>query len=219
MMRMNTYGCYSDSHTPSLAIVSHTINLPLQPYLEVLLHQEGDRAVGLRLGPLVPLRLVGKSRRPAPVRACEGQGHRAAHHLGQLLHHLEACPNTPPKCWHMIYAAVPRKHRRHAFNAYLRIAVPSASRRLRRHMRMLIGFFKLPEIRSEVFIIFFNRITDMWNAKIWRVRFESKEEVVKLQSRLGRALSGPRSGAPAQTSERGTRWRAFERRVSPRAAI
>jgi len=60
-----------------------------------------------------------------------------------------------------------------------------------RHMRMLIGFFKLPEIRSEVFIIFFNRITDMWNAKIWRVRFESKEEVVKLQSRLGYASFFP----------------------------
>jgi len=60
-----------------------------------------------------------------------------------------------------------------------------------KHMRMLLGYFRSAEDRSEVFIIFYLRIVDMCNAKIFRVRFGSMEEIVKLQRRLGYASFFP----------------------------
>merc|ERR1712056_82118 len=59
------------------------------------------------------------------------------------------------------------------------------------HMRQLIGYFRTPEERAEAFIIFYLRLVDMHNGKLFRVRFESREEVVKLQERLGYASFFP----------------------------
>jgi hypothetical protein len=59
------------------------------------------------------------------------------------------------------------------------------------HMRQLIGFFRLAELRAEVFVTYFLRITDMYNAKFFRVRFEDREEIQKLQERLGFAVFFP----------------------------
>jgi Ca2+-binding EF-hand superfamily protein len=59
------------------------------------------------------------------------------------------------------------------------------------HMRQLIGFFRLAEHRCEVFIIFYLRIVDMYNAKLFRVRFENQEELNRLQHRLGYASFFP----------------------------
>mmetsp|Transcript_26615 Transcript_26615/g.88276 ORF Transcript_26615/g.88276 Transcript_26615/m.88276 type:complete len:1465 (-) Transcript_26615:97-4491(-) len=59
------------------------------------------------------------------------------------------------------------------------------------HMRALIGYFKEEIQRANVFIIFYLRIVDMHNAKMFRVRFESSEEVTRLQNRLGYAAFFP----------------------------
>jgi hypothetical protein len=52
-------------------------------------------------------------------------------------------------------------------------------------MRKILGFFKSQEDRAECFVMFFFRITDIYNAKIFSSRFSKQEEVVKLQDRLG----------------------------------
>eukprot|EP00928_Gymnodinium_smaydae_P093419 TRINITY_DN7758_c1_g1_i1.p1 TRINITY_DN7758_c1_g1~~TRINITY_DN7758_c1_g1_i1.p1 ORF type:complete len:1373 (-),score=176.40 TRINITY_DN7758_c1_g1_i1:329-3958(-) len=59
------------------------------------------------------------------------------------------------------------------------------------HMRQMIGFFRSSEDRSEAFIIFYLRIVDMYNAKVFRVRFINREEVISLQLRLGYATFFP----------------------------
>jgi Ca2+-binding EF-hand superfamily protein len=53
------------------------------------------------------------------------------------------------------------------------------------HMRKMLGYFKIEEHRAECFVIFFFRIVDICNAKIFSCRFSKQEEVVKLQERLG----------------------------------
>mmetsp|Transcript_69167 Transcript_69167/g.174686 ORF Transcript_69167/g.174686 Transcript_69167/m.174686 type:complete len:1404 (-) Transcript_69167:67-4278(-) len=55
------------------------------------------------------------------------------------------------------------------------------------HMRAMIGYFKSEEDRANVFIIFYLRIVDLHNSKMFRVRFESAEEIKRLQERLGYA--------------------------------
>lgn len=55
------------------------------------------------------------------------------------------------------------------------------------HMRAIIGYFKLEEQRAAVFIIFYLRTVDLHNSKMFRVRFESAEEIKRLQERLGYA--------------------------------
>lgn len=59
------------------------------------------------------------------------------------------------------------------------------------HMRQLIGFFKNMANRSDVFVVFFLRIVDMYNAKLFSVRFEDRAEILALQERLGYAIFFP----------------------------
>jgi len=59
------------------------------------------------------------------------------------------------------------------------------------HMRSLIGYFQSEQERADVFIIFYMRIVDLHNSKMFRVRFESQEEVKRLQDRLGYASFFP----------------------------
>lgn len=58
-------------------------------------------------------------------------------------------------------------------------------------MRQLIGYFRTPEQRAEVFVAFYLRIVDFHNAKLCRVRFESQEEIMNLTDRLGYASFFP----------------------------
>jgi len=60
-----------------------------------------------------------------------------------------------------------------------------------KQMRELLGSFRLEEHRAEVFVTFFLRVRDMWNAKIFRVRFANQEEIRRLQDRLGYATFFP----------------------------
>jgi len=59
------------------------------------------------------------------------------------------------------------------------------------HMRSLVGYFKNEVERADILIIFYMRIVDMHNAKMFRVRFENYHEVVALQGRLGYACFFP----------------------------
>lgn len=58
-------------------------------------------------------------------------------------------------------------------------------------MRELLGTFKLEADRAEAFVTFFLRVKDMWNAKVFRVRFVDHDEVKRLQDRLGYATFFP----------------------------
>lgn len=58
-------------------------------------------------------------------------------------------------------------------------------------MRQLIGYFRTQAQRAEAFVAFYLRIVDLQNSKLFRVRFESQEEVKKLQERLGYASYFP----------------------------
>jgi Ca2+-binding EF-hand superfamily protein len=60
-----------------------------------------------------------------------------------------------------------------------------------RQMRELLGAFKSEQHRSEVFVTFFTRVRDMWNSKVFRVRFENEAELKNLQDRLGYATFFP----------------------------
>eukprot|EP00929_Paragymnodinium_shiwhaense_P047994 TRINITY_DN24333_c0_g1_i1.p1 TRINITY_DN24333_c0_g1~~TRINITY_DN24333_c0_g1_i1.p1 ORF type:complete len:1631 (+),score=438.00 TRINITY_DN24333_c0_g1_i1:218-5110(+) len=51
--------------------------------------------------------------------------------------------------------------------------------------RKLIGIYKDDVPRAELFILFFFRIVDIWNEKVFRVRFEDTNELQRLQNRLG----------------------------------
>merc|ERR1719188_2890102 len=55
----------------------------------------------------------------------------------------------------------------------------------------MIGYFRHEQDRADIFVTFYLRIVDMQNAKMFRVRFEKREEVVKLQRRLGYASFFP----------------------------
>jgi len=59
------------------------------------------------------------------------------------------------------------------------------------HMRKMLGYFKSEEERAECFVVFFFRIVDVVNAKIFGCRFSKQEEIVKLQERLGYASFFP----------------------------
>lgn len=59
------------------------------------------------------------------------------------------------------------------------------------HMRSILGYFQNVEDRAEIFIVFYLRIVDLYNAKMFRVRFPTKEEVTVLQERLGYASFFP----------------------------
>jgi len=60
-----------------------------------------------------------------------------------------------------------------------------------KQMRELLGCFKLEEHRAEVFVSFFLRVKDMWNAKVFSVRFTDKKEIHRLMDRLGYATVFP----------------------------
>jgi Ca2+-binding EF-hand superfamily protein len=53
------------------------------------------------------------------------------------------------------------------------------------NMRKMIGYFKKEQHRAECFTMFFFRITDIHNAKMFSSRFSSQQEVVNLQRRMG----------------------------------
>eukprot|EP00930_Biecheleria_cincta_P004891 TRINITY_DN10581_c2_g1_i1.p1 TRINITY_DN10581_c2_g1~~TRINITY_DN10581_c2_g1_i1.p1 ORF type:complete len:1545 (-),score=273.18 TRINITY_DN10581_c2_g1_i1:24-4658(-) len=53
------------------------------------------------------------------------------------------------------------------------------------HIRQMLGYFRSALDREEAVVIFFPRLVDMHNAKIFRVRFEKNEDLVRLQDRLG----------------------------------
>jgi len=59
------------------------------------------------------------------------------------------------------------------------------------HMRKMLGYFKHAEERAECFVVFFFRIVDVCNAKMFSCRFSKQEEIVKLQERLGYASFFP----------------------------
>jgi len=58
-------------------------------------------------------------------------------------------------------------------------------------LRAILGTFKEEAQRVEVFVTFFLRVVDMWNAKVFRVRFSSQKEKKHLQDRLGYVTSFP----------------------------
>lgn len=53
------------------------------------------------------------------------------------------------------------------------------------HIRQMLGYFRSELDREEAVVIFCPRLVDMHNAKIFRVRFENTEDLVRLQERLG----------------------------------
>jgi len=53
------------------------------------------------------------------------------------------------------------------------------------HIRQMLGYFRNPEDREEAVVMFWTRVVDMHNAKVFRVRFEKQEDIVRLQERLG----------------------------------
>merc|ERR1712093_410652 len=52
-------------------------------------------------------------------------------------------------------------------------------------LRTLLGSFRHDSDRTEVFIVYFMRVIDMHNEKVFRVRFENPEDLVLLRNRLG----------------------------------
>jgi Ca2+-binding EF-hand superfamily protein len=58
-------------------------------------------------------------------------------------------------------------------------------------MRTMLGNFPTAEQRSDIFVIFFLRIVDIENAKLFTVRFEKQEERTMLMHRLGFAVFFP----------------------------
>jgi len=59
------------------------------------------------------------------------------------------------------------------------------------HMRSIVGYFKDSHQRADIFIVFYLRIVDLHNSKMFMVRFPDQEEVVALQERLGYASFYP----------------------------
>merc|ERR1719326_1054611 len=58
-------------------------------------------------------------------------------------------------------------------------------------MREMLGAFQSESHRTEVFVLFFLRVVDIWNSKIFCVRFTEEAELVKLRQRLGYVLIFP----------------------------
>lgn len=53
------------------------------------------------------------------------------------------------------------------------------------HIRQMVGFFRQDLDREDALVFFWPRVVDKYNAKVFRVRFEKQEDVVRLQERLG----------------------------------
>lgn len=53
------------------------------------------------------------------------------------------------------------------------------------HLRDLLGIIKKQSYRIEVIVIFFNRIVDVWNEKVFRVRLEDEGEYTTMCRRVG----------------------------------
>jgi len=60
-----------------------------------------------------------------------------------------------------------------------------------KQMRTLLGNFPSEDQRGEAFVIFYTRIVDIYNAKLYKVRFDTENEVTTLQNRLGYATFFP----------------------------
>jgi len=58
-------------------------------------------------------------------------------------------------------------------------------------LRQLLGLFQEADARSDVFILFYNRIEDIESEKIVRVRFDTEEELAAILQRLGYSASLP----------------------------
>lgn len=58
-------------------------------------------------------------------------------------------------------------------------------------LRELLGVWPDAAARAECLIAFFNRVTDMHNEKVFRVRFEIPEQLARLYNRLGHASYFP----------------------------
>eukprot|EP00928_Gymnodinium_smaydae_P033374 TRINITY_DN23921_c0_g2_i1.p1 TRINITY_DN23921_c0_g2~~TRINITY_DN23921_c0_g2_i1.p1 ORF type:complete len:414 (-),score=137.75 TRINITY_DN23921_c0_g2_i1:145-1386(-) len=67
----------------------------------------------------------------------------------------------------------------------------SSSQRTSVLFRQLLGIYKDDKPRAELFVLFFFLVSDIWNEKIFRVRFEDKAELARLQDRLGFATFFP----------------------------
>ncbi|CAK9023884.1 Replication protein A 70 kDa DNA-binding subunit [Durusdinium trenchii] len=59
------------------------------------------------------------------------------------------------------------------------------------HIRQMVGFFRNDLDREDALVFFWPRVVDKYNAKVFRVRFEKQEDVVRLQERLGYASFFP----------------------------
>ena len=51
-------------------------------------------------------------------------------------------------------------------------------------LRELLGLYKKRSERSELFVLFFQRLVDIWNEKLCRVRFDDLEELAYVRSRI-----------------------------------
>lgn len=58
-------------------------------------------------------------------------------------------------------------------------------------LRKLLGLFASDTVRAECFVLFFNRVADMHNEKLFRARFEHPKELHSLRVRLGHASTFP----------------------------
>jgi hypothetical protein len=58
-------------------------------------------------------------------------------------------------------------------------------------LREMLGIFSTVDVRMEAFVALFLRLTDIWNEKVFRVRFEDPQETLNLQRRLGNATFFP----------------------------
>lgn len=60
-----------------------------------------------------------------------------------------------------------------------------------RQLRQLIGVWESSQDRIELCVTFFNRIVDPWNAKLYRGRLESFNDLLSFKRRVGMARSFP----------------------------
>jgi hypothetical protein len=59
------------------------------------------------------------------------------------------------------------------------------------HLRGLLGCFRGDSERKEAFVIYYMRVLDMHNEKVFRVRFENQDDLAVLRDRLGYVLMFP----------------------------
>jgi len=58
-------------------------------------------------------------------------------------------------------------------------------------LRQLLGLFQEAEARADIFVLFYNRLSDIQSEKIVRVRFDTEEELAAILQRLGYSASLP----------------------------